>query len=173
MFSTCVPASGCAPAERHRKTVTFVRVRCMNTLAMALLEVVHVSVSIDRPPQEVYRFVSTMENLPRWASGLSSTIREVDGEWVADSPMGKVRVRFAKQNDLGVLDHDVTLESGETVHNPMRVVPNGTGSEVTFTLMRRPGVSDEEFARDRGAVEKDLRTLETLLAPPPSSTNGV
>jgi hypothetical protein len=32
------------------------------------------------------------------------------------------------------LDHDVTLPSGETLSNPMRVVPNGTGSEVVFTL---------------------------------------
>ena len=36
---------------------------------------------------------------------------------------------------LGVPDHDV-LESGVTVHNPIRVVPNGSGSTVIFTLMR-------------------------------------
>ena len=130
---------------------------------MALFEVVHVSISIDRPPEEVYRFASNVENLPKWASGLSSAIRKAGGEWVADSPMGEVRIRFAGENELGVLDHDVTLESAETVHNPLRVVPNGTGSEVTFTLMRRPGAGDEEFAWDQKTVEKDLRTLKSLL----------
>src|SRR5512139_1010493 len=94
----------------------------------------HVSVSIERPPQDVYAFASDPANLPRWAAGLSRGIEEVDGEWVADSPMGKVKVRFVPRNAFGVLDHDVVLPTGESVHNPMRVLPNGAGSEVVFTL---------------------------------------
>lgn len=77
--------------------------------------------------------------------------------------MGKVRIRFARRNDLGVLDHDVTLETGETFHNPMRVVANGEGSEVVFTVYRRPGMGDEAFAADEKAVAEDLRTLKRLL----------
>ena len=61
------------------------------------------------------------------------------------------------------MDHDVKLESGVTIHNPMRVVPNGEGSECVFTLLRRPGMSDAEFARDKAAVESDLKTLKDLL----------
>jgi hypothetical protein len=127
------------------------------------LEVRHISVSIDRPPAEVYGFASTIENLPRWATGLGKSIQQVDGEWVAESPMGKVRVRLAERNGFGVLDHDVILESGETVHNPMRVIPNGAGSEVVFTLFRQPDVPAEKFAEDARWVEKDLRTLKSLL----------
>ena len=52
---------------------------------------------------------------------VSGSIARVGGEWVADSPMGKVKVRLTPPNALGVLDHDVVLESGESVHNPMRV----------------------------------------------------
>ena len=78
-------------------------------------------------------------------------------------PFGKVRIRFAPRNSVGVLDHDVTLASGVTIHNPMRVVPNGEGSEFTFTLIRQPGVSDAQFASDRAAVEKDLKTLKDML----------
>lgn len=123
----------------------------------------HVSVSIRRSPSEVYAFAANPENLPRWAKGLSGSIRNVAGEWIAESPMGKVKVRFAERNTFGVLDHDVTLPSGETVHNPMRVAANGEGSEVIFTLFRRPGVSDEAFAEDTEAVERDLAALKRLL----------
>ncbi len=123
----------------------------------------HISVSIDRPPAEVYAFAANPENLPRWAEGLSGSIENVSGEWIADSPMGKVRVRFVKRNELGVLDHDVILESGESVHNPMRVVANGDGSELVFTLFRRPETSDEAFAADASAVERDLAALKRLL----------
>ena len=49
------------------------------------------------------------------------------------------------------------------MHNPMRVVPNGDGSEVVFTLFRRPGMSDHEFSADAAAVEQNLVTLMKLL----------
>jgi hypothetical protein len=80
-----------------------------------------------------------------------------------EAPFGKVRVRFAEPNAFGVMDHDVTLESGVTVHNPMRVMPNGEGSELLFTLIRQPGMSDEQFAKDQAAVQKDLHALKELL----------
>lgn len=82
---------------------------------------------------------------------------------MADAPFGKVKIRFAETNPLGVMDHDVELESGVTVHNPMRVLPNGSGSEFVFTLMRQPDMSDQQFADDKAAVEADLKTLKTLL----------
>ena len=126
-------------------------------------EVRHVSVSIDRPPAEVYAFCADPHNLPRWAAGLASAVRVEDDALIASSPMGEVRVRFAPRNDLGVLDHDVTLPTGATVHNPMRVLPNRGGSEVVFTLFRQPGVSDPDFARDAAAVTRDLHTLKRLL----------
>lgn len=122
-----------------------------------------ISVAIARPPADIYAFVSNPENLPKWASGLSGSIRRVSGGWVADSPMGEVKIEFAEQNSLGVLDHRVTLESGVTVYNPLRVQPNGEGSEVVFTLYRRPGVSDQELREDAGRVRKDLDRLKVLL----------
>ena len=128
-----------------------------------LHEVRHVSVSIDRPPNEVYAFASKRENLPRWATGLAGTIANVNGEWIADAPSGKVKVRFAERNELGVLDHDVVLESGDRIHISLRVVPNGSGSEVVFTLVRQPGISDEKFDEDARWVKKDLDVLKQLL----------
>ena len=127
-------------------------------------DVQHVSITIARRPAEVYEFASNPRNLPRWAAGLARSEVTMDGDdWVADAPFGKVRVRFAPPNSLGVMDHDVTLESGVTTHNPMRVLPNGEGSEFVFTLIRRQGMSDELFAQDKAAVEKDLKTLKHLL----------
>jgi Polyketide cyclase / dehydrase and lipid transport len=129
----------------------------------SLHEVRHVSVSIARPPGEVYAFASKPENLPRWASGAAGTIQLVNGEWIADGPAGKARIRFVERNALGVLDHDVVLESGATIHVPIRVIPNGTGSEVVVTLVRQPDASDERFAADARWVEKDLNALKALL----------
>jgi hypothetical protein len=75
--------------------------------------------------------------------------------------MGRVKVKFAEKNKFGVLDHDVTLPSGVKVYNPVRVLPNNDGSELVFTLYRRPDVFDQEFAEDGKSVERDLAKLKT------------
>jgi hypothetical protein len=77
--------------------------------------------------------------------------------------MGTVKVEFAEKNQLGVLDHDVTLPSGVKFYNPMRALPNNDGSELVFTPNRWPDVSDKEFAEDTKSVEKDFAKLKTLL----------
>jgi hypothetical protein len=126
-------------------------------------QVRHISVSIDRPPDEVYSFVSNPENLPKWATGLGDSIKKVNDEWIADAPMGKVKIKFAEENKFGILDHEVVLESGVTINNPMRVIANGKGSEIFFTLIRQPETSDEKFEKDAQWVEKDLKILKGLL----------
>ena len=123
----------------------------------------HISVSIERRAAEVYEFASNPENLPRWAGGLSGSIKKVDDEWIAEAPMGTVKVNFAEKNKFGILDHDVTLSSGARFYNPMRVFPNNDGSEVIFTLYRQADMSDQKFADDAGSVESDLKKLKTLL----------
>ncbi|UOF00113.1 hypothetical protein [Bdellovibrio reynosensis] len=83
--------------------------------------------------------------------------------WIADSPMGSVKVKFTEKNKFGVLDHDVTLPNGDVNHNPLRVVKNGDGSEVIFTLYRLPKVSDIDYEKDASAVKADLQKLKSIL----------
>ena len=123
----------------------------------------HLAVSIDRPAAEVYRYARDPSHLPAWAAGLATGIRLDHGEWVADSPMGRVLVRFVPVNEYGVLDHDVVLPTGESVTNPLRVLPDGAGSEVVFTVRRRPGMTADEFAADVAAITADLAALKRVL----------
>lgn len=123
----------------------------------------HISTRIDRPVSDVYEFASDPANLPCWASGLGTSVELIDGQWLVESPMGRVAIVFAPRNEYGVLDHNVTLPSGETVYNPMRVIADGPASEVVFTLRRQPGQSDQDFAQDAETVAADLATLKTAL----------
>jgi hypothetical protein len=126
-------------------------------------ETKQITVWIARAADDVYGFVANPTNIPAWAPGLGTAVEHVDGEWFVDTSSGRVRVRFAERNTFGVLDHDVTLPSGDVISNPMRVVPAGDGSEVTFSLRRQPDMSDEEFERDEGLVRADLERLKRLL----------
>jgi hypothetical protein len=76
-----------------------------------------------------------------------------------------MRVVFAPPNDFGVVDHVVTPLTGEgpAVDVPLRVVPNGTGSEVMLTLFQQPGMSDAQYAADAALVQQDLHRLKHAL----------
>jgi hypothetical protein len=82
---------------------------------------------------------------------------------VRGDPRRPGRPAFAPRNAYGVLDHHVTFPSGETFHNPMRVIEGDRGCEVMFTLRRQADMSDEEFARDAGLVAADLARLKRVL----------
>ncbi len=71
-------------------------------------------------------------------------------------------MRFAPPNPFGVLDHDVTVATGATQNNPMRILAHPDGSEVVFTV-RQLRLTDEEFDRDCSAVEADLLRLKELV----------
>lgn len=77
-------------------------------------------VAINRSCDEVYAFLSQPENFPLWAKGLANSLRREDEDWVADTPQGRIRIRFSAPNDFGVLDHWVTLPDGGVVYVPLR-----------------------------------------------------
>jgi hypothetical protein len=120
------------------------------------------SVSIARRPREVYAYVSDPRNLPCWAAGLCTSIAKSGDAWIAQTPQGPATLRFAPDNDLGVLDHYVTV-AGTEIYMPIRVLANETGSELSLTLFRLPEMTDEKFSADAALVERDLATLKKIL----------
>jgi hypothetical protein len=126
----------------------------------------HLSTHISRSVQDVYDYASDPSRLPAWAPGLGSSIELIDGQWIMESPMGRIAVAFAPRNEFGVLDHHVTPASGETFYNPMRVIADGAGCEIVFSLRRRATMSDEDFERDANAVLSDLIRLKRMVERP-------
>jgi hypothetical protein len=123
----------------------------------------HIGITIERPADEVYGFMAEPTNFPRWAEGLGRDFRHVEGMvWAAQTPMGPMRIAFSEPNAHGILDHAVIPPNGPAMHNPLRVMANGSGSEVVFTLFQRD-MSDDEMARDAGMVARDLAALKALL----------
>jgi hypothetical protein len=122
-----------------------------------------ITVSIDRDWREVYDFASIPGNFQRWAAGLGRRFERSGEDWTAENPDGRlIRIRFSRPNEFGVLDHIVFAE-GKEIRNAVRVVPNGTGAEVMFTLLKTPDMTEETFAADAAAVQRDLNSLKAML----------
>lgn len=128
-----------------------------------MLQSTTLNVSIESEPKKVYEFASNPENLPKWAKGLCESVRKDGGEWIAKSPQGEVKVRFAPANEYGILDHVVTLPNNRQLLVPMRVVSNGKGSEVIFTFFRPDSMTEADYTRDIGFIKQDLQNLKKAL----------
>lgn len=121
-----------------------------------------VSVAVDADPASAYAYISDPVHLPEWAPGFILSIERQGESWLAQTILGEAWFRFVPQNDFGVLDHDVELPSGH-FHNAMRVIPNGMGCEVLFTMLQLPGMSDEQYRKDLETLRADLKTLRGVL----------
>jgi hypothetical protein len=118
------------------------------------------SVSINKPFDEVYQFASQPQNFALWAEGLGSDLRVgMGGIWLAETPAGPAEIQFTPRNDYGVLDHTVRLPAVR-IHVPLRVVRNGEGCEVMLTVFRLEHMSDAEFNSDLTAVTRDSGQAE-------------
>ena len=122
-----------------------------------------ISISIKRDHKTVYEFISNLENLPRWASSTFPSIKEINGEWLIDTPQGQNKVRLSERNDFGILDHYVKLPSGVEVYIPMRVVKNNDGSEVMVTVFQTKEMTNKVYEEDLQTVKKDLNHLKTVI----------
>lgn len=138
---------------------------------MSKMRSVTFNVTIARQPQAVYDFVADLKNLPKWATAFCRSIKNEGDHWVLETPQGPMGMRITARNAFGILDHYVLLPQrgtysaapGIEVHVPMRVVANGEGSEVLFTLFRRTEMTDAQFAEDQRLVRQDLDTLKRVL----------
>jgi hypothetical protein len=122
-----------------------------------------VSVRINRPLQMVYEFLANPGNWNEWAHGLGKSIRRLQGRWIADTQEGTIEVRFTPMNKFGVVDHYIRRKSGMETYVPLRLISNGRGCELLFTLFREPGMSDETYAADLEFVKQDLDGLKGIL----------
>ena len=121
------------------------------------------SISINRPYSEAYDFLKKPENFTQWADGLGKIEKAENGIWLAHTPDGALHVRFSEPNDFGILDHTVITPDGQQIYIPLRVIKNGEGVEVIFTLYHLLNMTFDKYEQDIKWVEKDLLALKTLL----------
>lgn len=124
-----------------------------------------ISLSIDYPYADAYRFLADPLNYGEWAAVDKATYRPLqNGDWEAMTDFGGIRhFRFSPLNALGVLDHAVFVPGEPLLWTPMRVTPNEEGTELTFTFYQRPGMTDEAFASAIEWITTDFLTLKSML----------
>ena len=156
--------SGCAAPRRQvmpvRPTTTEMNVN--------RAEAIHVSILA--PPQRVVGFLADVNNWKTWAPWVRAVVDHSGRDWTLETDGERMHLRFVEPNTLGVLDHTVTLASGVSIYNAMRVVPNGSGSELVMLVVQTPPASSEQFEQDVQAVRDDFARIKKVVEAMPVET---
>lgn len=130
------------------------------------------SVTIERDPEGVYRFLSNLANWPRWAIvNVKVVSPRDDGWWDLTTPLGSGKLRLRTNPELGILDHDfVGPDASWTV--PARVVPNGIGSEFMMTFFQPPALPGDIFDAQIALLDVELAKLKEILEGSDADTAG-
>jgi uncharacterized protein YndB with AHSA1/START domain len=115
------------------------------------------SIAIDAPPHEVHRYIADPANIPRWAPAFATAIRPRGEHWVTTSSRGDAEIVVASNRDVGTVD--ILSAADRTRGAFVRVIPNGTLSEVLFTLFFEPGTPEESIVAQMTVVDDELARI--------------
>ena len=119
------------------------------------------SVAIDAPPERVHQFMADATNIPRWAPAFATAIRPSDKHWIATTDNGEAEIVVASSPDSGTLD--ILSAADRTRGAFARVISNGPGSEVLFTLFFEPGTPEQAVTAQMTVVDDELANIKQLI----------
>lgn len=132
---------------------------------MSTQETATVTMTIDAPPETVSADLADPSSHLEWATEFfSGTAQDQgDGTWQMNVPRmgGPVLMRIGGDTRQGIIDMylaPVGAPFGPPI--PVRVIPNGGGSDVLFTLARMPNQSDQEWSEGLQSMKRELTNLK-------------
>jgi RNA recognition motif-containing protein len=118
--------------------------------------------SLPQDAQVLFVWIADPENLAKWHTSFCRSLRKENGSLIADSPRGPVPVRFIRDDRSLVLDLLTEVTEGIELTNAIRILSNGEGSEMVWTLVKPEGISDSVFheqLRWAGSALQNLRKV--------------
>jgi RNA recognition motif-containing protein len=118
--------------------------------------------SLPQDAQTLFAWIADPENLPKWHTSFCRSLRKENGSLIAESPRGPVPVRFIRDDRTLVLDLLAEVAEGIELTNAIRILSNGEGSEIVWTLVKADGLSEAVFheqVRWAGSALQNLRKV--------------
>jgi hypothetical protein len=129
-----------------------------------------VTAVLDASSDQVFEFLSRLENLPLWATDFAQELRYVDGKARIVNALGEFVFRIDADPATGVIDMFAGPREDEMVLFPTRVVSlGGSRSAYTFTMFKAPEMPDDLFESQRRSLEREFDNIRSRFATPTSA----
>ena len=126
-----------------------------------------VTTVLDAPSDEVFEFLSRVDNLPLWATEFAHELKYVDGEARVVNALGEFLFRIDADPATGVIDMFAGPQASQMALFPTRVVALGAGrSAYTFTMFKAPETPDDLFEAQHRSLEREFDNIRSRFAAP-------
>jgi hypothetical protein len=117
---------------------------------------------IAAPSEQVFNFLSNIENLPKWATMFCQQLKpDGHGRHKVLTPQGEIFFHIKADKKTGVIDMYGGPRETEMACWPTRVVAApDKGSLFIFTAFQYPGVSDAEFAQQCAGLAREFPLIK-------------
>jgi hypothetical protein len=124
-----------------------------------------VTAVLDAPREQVFRYLSDVENLPAWATEFARELKFEDGKTKVVNGLGEFYFAIEADPDTGVIDMYAGPTEEELVVFPTRVVGLGGGKVAySFTMFQGPDMPDELFESQYEALLREFDNIRYRFA---------
>ena len=124
-----------------------------------------VTAVLDAPTEDVFEFLSKVENLPLWATDFARELKYEDGKAKVVNGLGEFYFSIAADAETGVIDMYAGASEQELALFPTRVVSLGAGkSAYSFTMFKAPDMPDELFESQYESLQREFANIRARFA---------
>ena len=124
-----------------------------------------VTAVLDAPSDEVFDYLSRIENLPEWATEFAQELKYEDGQAKVVNGLGEFYFRIDADVKTGVIDMYAGPSEQELALFPTRVVALGDSkSAYSFTMFKAPGMPDELFESQYESLRREFDNIRARFA---------
>jgi hypothetical protein len=120
-----------------------------------------VTTLIDAPREAVFSYLSSIENLPDWATDFARELRWEEGKAKVVNGLGEFFFAIDADERTGVIDMYAGLSEDQMALFPTRAfaLPGGA-TGYSFTMFQGPGMSDELFDAQYRSLQREFENIE-------------
>lgn len=120
---------------------------------------------LDAPAEEVFAYLSRIDNLPEWATEFARELRWERGEAIVRNGLGEFVFRIEADPETGVIDMLAGPTPDRLALFPTRVVALADDrSAFTFTMFQQPEMPDDLFESQHASLRRELDVLRARFA---------
>jgi len=114
---------------------------------------------------DVFDFISEIENLPKWASEFARQLKHDQDGYKVINNLGELHFEIRADRDTGVIDMLAGPTREQMAIFPTRVLalPDGR-TAYTFTMFQDPDMPDELFDSQHASLQREFENIERIFA---------
>ena len=124
-----------------------------------------VTAVLEAPKDDVFDYLSRVENLPEWATDFARELKYEDGKAKVVNGLGEFFFRIEADRETGVIDMYAGPTEQDLALFPTRVVPLGDHrSAYSFTMFKAPAMPDDLFESQYASLRREFENIRARFA---------